>query len=140
MDRLTKEERSRLMARVRGTETRPEIAVRKAIWRLGFRYRLHVKQLPGRPDIVLPRHKLAIFVHGCFWHRHGGCKRTTMPKTRPDFWSTKFDANMARDLRNVAELQKLGWTVQTVWECDTVDENRLRRALERILPRSRGIS
>jgi DNA mismatch endonuclease (patch repair protein) len=112
-------ERSHLMARVRGKNTGPEILVRKALHRAGLRFRLHSRNLPGRPDIVLPRLKIAIFVHGCFWHRHEGCKLSSDPKTRVEFWRSKFDANVARDRRNEEALSGLGWKVVTVWECQT---------------------
>lgn len=112
-------ERSRLMARVKGKHTKPEITVRRALHRLGYRFRLHRSDLAGRPDIVLPRYKTAIFVHGCFWHRHPNCSKASMPKTRIDFWRDKFEANVARDRRNVEALKAAGWTVLTVWECET---------------------
>ena len=112
-------ERSRLMARVKGKHTKPEIAVRRALHRLGYRFRLHRSDLAGRPDIVLPKYKTAIFVHGCFWHRHPNCSKASMPKTRIDFWRDKFEANVARDRRNAEALEAAGWTVLTVWECET---------------------
>lgn len=112
-------ERSRLMARVKGKDTKPELLVRRALHRLGYRFRLHRGDLPGRPDIVLPRYRTAIFVHGCFWHRHPGCSRASTPKTRVEFWQNKFDANVARDRRNVDSLGEAGWQVLTIWECET---------------------
>lgn len=105
------------MAGIRGKDTKPEIRLRKALHAMGFRFRLHDKRLPGRPDIVLPRWKVAIEVHGCFWHRHEGCRYATTPTTRSDFWEEKFAANVERDRRNVALLQDMGWRYATVWEC-----------------------
>jgi DNA mismatch endonuclease (patch repair protein) len=107
------------MRSVRQRGTAPERITRSILHRLGYRFRLHRRDLPGTPDIVLPRFRTVIFVHGCFWHRHLGCKMTTVPKTRPDFWSEKFAANMARDERKAAQLKGLGWTVRTIWECET---------------------
>jgi DNA mismatch endonuclease (patch repair protein) len=100
---------------------------------MGFRFRLHRRDLAGTPDIVLPRHKLVIFVHGCFWHRHEGCRHSTNPKTRIEFWEAKFAMNIERDRRNVAALEDGGWTVATVWECETKDHGSLSRQLADIL-------
>ena len=105
------------MAGIRGKDTRPELSLRKALHALGFRYRLHEKRLPGRPDLVFPKHHAACFVHGCFWHRHPGCRYTTFPATRPDFWNAKFADNVARDERNRNQLIHAGWRVAVVWEC-----------------------
>jgi len=105
------------MAGIRGSDTSPEMKVRKLLHRQGFRYRLHQRDLPGKPDLVLPRHGVCIFVHGCFWHRHPGCKYTTTPKTRENFWQTKFDQNVKRDIRNRDELLRSGWRVIELWEC-----------------------
>lgn len=107
------------MSRIRGKDTKPEILARKLIHSAGGRFRLHDKKLPGKPDIVLSGRKLAIFVHGCFWHRHQNCKRCTSPKTRVEFWESKFASNIKRDQRNLEELQRLGWTVEVIWECET---------------------
>lgn len=115
-DTLTKAERSALMARIRGKDTRPELFIRSSLHRAGFRFRLHASQLPGRPDIVLPKHRVAIFVHGCFWHRHG-CALSSMPATRRAFWREKFARNIERDRRSARRLRALGWRVLTVWEC-----------------------
>ena len=104
------------MSRIRGTNTKPEVLVRSALHRAGFRFRLYTRALPGRPDIVLPKHGVVIFVHGCFWHRHG-CSLSSEPATRRRFWQAKFDANVARDRRNARALRALGWRVLTVWEC-----------------------
>jgi len=110
--------RSRMMASIKGSNTGPEIALRKALHALGLRYRLHDRKLYGRPDIVLPRWKAAVFVHGCFWHRHKGCKYATVPATRPQFWNEKFAANVSRDQRNLDGLAAAGWRTRVVWECD----------------------
>lgn len=110
--------RSRMMAGIGGKNTKPEMVLRRALHAQGFRFRLHVASLPGRPDIVLPKHRAAILVHGCFWHRHAGCRFATIPATRPDFWSDKFRQNVLRDQRNWAALRDRGWRVATVWECD----------------------
>lgn len=115
-DTLSPEERSRLMARIRSRDTKPEMYVRKAIWRAGFRYRLHSRTLPGKPDLALARYKVAVFVHGCFWHQHG-CAKTSRPSSNREFWDRKLDGNVARDARNQAALKALGWTVLTIWEC-----------------------
>ena len=109
--------RSRMMSGIRAQNTRPEIAVRRALHAKGFRFRLHDRTLPGRPDIVLPKFYAVIFVHGCFWHRHEGCKFASTPSTRPEFWDAKFEGNKQRDNRNLEELLSLGWRVATVWEC-----------------------
>lgn len=105
------------MASIRGKNTRPELALRKALHQLGFRFRLHAKGLPGRPDILLRRYRVAVFVHGCFWHRHSGCWFATTPASRSDFWQGKFDGNVERDIRSHAALIDLGWRVAIVWEC-----------------------
>lgn len=124
------------MSRVGGKNTKPELAVRRALHALGYRFRIHRRDLPGRPDIVLPRYRVAIFVHGCFWHRHPGCRKASSPKTRADFWGQKFEANVARDERNQSELVAIGWRVFTIWECETrtIDETaaRLHDELQRI--------
>lgn len=109
--------RSRMMAGIRGANTKPEIGLRRALHRHGFRFRLHDTRLPGRPDIVLPRYRAVIFVHGCFWHRHQGCHWCTTPTSRSDFWNAKFRSNVERDKRHLRSLQESGWRVATVWEC-----------------------
>jgi DNA mismatch endonuclease, patch repair protein len=121
------DQRRELMARVRGTDSRPEMLVRRATHALGFRYRLHDRRLPGTPDLVFPRFKKVIFVHGCFWHRHVGCSRTTTPKTRTDYWEKKFADNVQRDCVNQAKLEALGWEVHIVWECQTKDLDLVER-------------
>lgn len=129
MDKLSPERRSWNMGRIRGKNTEPEMRVRRVLYRLNYRYRLHEKDLPGKPDIVIPRSKTAIFVHGCFWHRHIGCKNATMPSTRRDFWAEKLTQNTDRDNRNRAELQCLGWKVIVIWECQTENEESLEKHL-----------
>jgi DNA mismatch endonuclease (patch repair protein) len=122
-------ERSRLMAQVKGKNTKPELVVRLALHGMGYRFRLHRGDLPGRPDIVLPKYKMAIFVHGCFWHRHPHCPKSTTPKTRVEFWEDKFNANVARDARNVDALNASGWRVMIVWECETKNVQALKSRL-----------
>ena len=119
MDTLTKHERSERMRRIRGKGRTPESRVRLILHRMGYRFRLHAKDLPGRPDIVLPRHVTAIQVHGCFWRHHGtaGCKAATIPESNTAFWRAKFEAGVARDRRNAAHLRRLRWSVIPVWEC-----------------------
>lgn len=117
-DIVDPETRSRMMSGIKGKNTRPELALRRALHARGFRYRLHDKKLPGKPDLVLPRFHAAIFVHGCFWHRHEGCKYATTPATRQEFWQAKFRENMERDQRNIDALLALGWRVAVVWECE----------------------
>ena len=116
-DIVDKATRSRMMSGIGGKNTRPEIALRRAMHAIGLRYRLHRKDLPGKPDIVMQGRKVAIFVHGCFWHRHEGCRFATTPTTRPEFWKDKFASNTGRDQKNVVQLLELGWRVATVWEC-----------------------
>lgn len=119
-DRLDPEARSRLMSRIRGKDTAPELAVRRALHAAGFRFRLHRRDLPGTPDLVLPKWRVAVFVHGCFWHGHG-CPQGRLPKSREDYWHPKIAANRARDGRKAAELEAAGWRVFAVWECETRD-------------------
>lgn len=116
-DIVDKETRSRMMAGIRGKNTKPELLLRKALHAKGFRYRLHAANVTGRPDLFLPRFRAVVFVHGCFWHRHPGCRYATMPATRPDFWRAKFDANVARDEKVRESLLCDGWRVATIWEC-----------------------
>lgn len=117
-DVFTKEKRSEVMRAVKGKDTKPEVALRKALFALGYRYRLNVKDLPGKPDLVFPKHRAVIFVHGCFWHGHN-CKRGARePKSNVDYWREKIARNKRRDKMNAAALRKLGWRVITVWECE----------------------
>jgi DNA mismatch endonuclease (patch repair protein) len=117
-DTITRERRSWNMSRIKGRNTGPELRLRSLLHRAGFRFTLHAKELPGKPDIVLPKYRVVIFVHGCFWHRHEGCRNATMPSTRTEFWQAKFDFNVSRDERNRVALKAAGWTVFTVWECE----------------------
>ena len=121
------------MSRVRSKDTAPEMAVRKALHRVGFRFRLHRSDLPGKPDLVFPRYRLALFVHGCFWHRHG-CRRTTIPATNKRFWSEKFSRTVERDQRAATELDSLGWTTTVIWEC------QLDTGVSRLIETLAGIS
>ena len=129
------EKRSEIMSRIRGRDTRPEMIVRRIAHGLGFRFRLHRKDLPGRPDIVFPRHQAVIVVHGCFWHRHPGCKRASSPKTRVRYWQNKFEDNVVRDKRNETALCDLGWKVMVIWECETKDHEAVAARIESFLRR-----
>jgi DNA mismatch endonuclease (patch repair protein) len=133
-DTLSTAERSALMARIRGTNTKPEVLVRSALHRAGFRFRLHNRSLPGRPDIVLTKHRTVVFVHGCFWHRHG-CSLASDPSTRKAFWRDKFARNVARDKRTAAALRRAGWRVYTVWECSLRTNARREKAIARLVRR-----
>jgi DNA mismatch endonuclease (patch repair protein) len=133
MDIFNKEKRSAIMRRVRSSNTNPEIRVRKILHRLGYRFRLHRRELPGTPDIVLPAHESVILVHGCFWHRHDGCRDASMPNTRIDFWKKKFTENVLRDCKKTAALRALGWNVLIVWECELRDEGVLAEKLKGVL-------
>ena len=121
MDRISKEHRSWNMSRIKSGNTKPEIVVRSLLHKLGYRFRLHRKDLPGKPDIVLPRYNSVVFVHGCFWHRHNGCKKATVPKTKNIFWREKFKGNIERDIKVQEELQSMGWKILIIWECETSD-------------------
>ena len=131
-DRLSKEQRSWNMSRIRGKDTRPEMIVRRMLHAMGIRYRLHRASLPGKPDIVLGPRQLVLFVHGCFWHRHPGCREATMPAANRDFWLAKLEGNAARDIRHHAALRKLGWRVAVIWECQTRQPEKLARLLARL--------
>lgn len=133
MDRLTPERRSWLMSRVRAKDTSPEMRVRRAAHAMGLRFRLHRESLPGKPDLIFARRRLALFVHGCFWHRHTGCGKSSDPKTRLEYWQAKFETNVARDVRVSAELQSLGWRVVTIWECETKRPEELDSVLRSII-------
>lgn len=129
MDRITSEHRSWNMSRIPGRDTIPERRVRSLLHRLGFRFSLRRKDLPGKPDIVLPARSAVVFVHGCFWHQHAGCRKATIPNTRHSFWEAKLNGNVKRDGRISEELRSLGWRVMTVWECELSDEARVARRL-----------
>jgi DNA mismatch endonuclease, patch repair protein len=135
MDSLTKEKRSWNMSRIRSKDTNPEKQVRSLLHKAGYRFRLHVKSLPGCPDIVLPKYQTAILVHGCFWHRHKDCPNATVPKTRKEFWTSKFEATVKRDQKKETELQLFGWKVVVVWECEIEKDpeltlNRIKEELK----------
>lgn len=133
-DRLTPEQRSRHMAKIRGKDTGPEMRVRSAAHALGLRFRLHRRDLPGTPDLVFPKRNIALLVHGCFWHRHGGCKKAYNPKSRVSFWEKKFAENVSRDARNQEALAAAGWTPVVIWECETDNPKRLTEILrERVM-------
>jgi DNA mismatch endonuclease (patch repair protein) len=130
VDRKT---RSIIMAAVHSKNTKPELAVRKIVFALGYRYRLHGSKLPGRPDLVFAARRKAIFVHGCFWHRHTRCKYATTPKTRIRYWEEKFDTNVVRDRRNRRELKNAGWAVLTVWQCELKNPEKLTERVDEFL-------
>lgn len=132
-DTLTKAERSRNMSKIRGKDTGPERAVRSLLHRAGYRFRLHVRDLPGKPDIVLPRYRAVIFVHGCFWHRHMGCKGASTPKTNKNVWADKFVRNVANDRKHTRRLRRLGWRVIVVWECQLRHPDKVLRRLKNLL-------
>ncbi len=129
MDRLTPERRSWLMSRVKAKDTSPEMAVRRKAHAMGLRFRLHRKDLPGTPDLVFPKHRAVVFVHGCFWHRHPGCRKAGMPKSRVAFWKEKFARNVERVRRDVRALGDLGWSVTVIWECETKRPATIERLL-----------
>lgn len=134
VDILTRRERSELMSRIRGVDTKPELLVRRALHALGYRFRTHFKELPGCPDLVFTRRRAAIFVHGCFWHRHG-CRKTYVPKSRQEFWQSKFTGNVERDRQNQKLLAKAGWRVLVVWECEVEnDETTIDRIVAYLGP------
>ena len=133
MDRLTRDRRSWNMSRIPGKDTTPEMRVRSALHRLGYRFRLHARELPGKPDILLPRHRTAIFVNGCFWHRHRGCRLAYTPKSNTRFWMSKFEANVIRDKAAVRSLRRNGWRVLTFWECQVTTPEMASRAVSKAL-------
>lgn len=132
MDTISRTRRSWNMSRIKGKDTSPELIVRSVLHSMGYRFRLHVKTLPGRPDVVLPKWRTVIFVHGCFWHRHERCKFAYTPKSRLEFWLKKFDENVTRDATQRAKLKAAGWKVRVVWECQTGDREALRKRLARM--------
>lgn len=129
-DIVDKLARSRMMAGIKGKDTKPELVLRRALHARGFRYRLHSMNVLGRPDLVFPKHHAIVFVHGCFWHRHEGCRYTTTPSTRPEFWQAKFGANVIRDAATRDKLIEAGWRVATVWECSLRKTNQLAETVE----------
>ena len=122
------------MSQIGSKDTQPELIVRRLITEMGLRYRLHRRDLPGKPDIVFGPRRLVLFVHGCFWHRHRGCRMASTPSANAAFWQAKFDANTARDRRNTTALKRAGWRVAVIWECETRQPERLARRLQRLLP------
>ena len=135
-DIMTQEQRSERMSRVRSKDSKAELVVRSLVHRLGFRYGLHNKKLPGKPDIVLTRHKKVILIHGCFWHQHGVCRPLAIPKKNGRFWRAKFADNVDRDKKNIQGLTKLGWKILVVWECETKDIKILEKRIRRFLSSS----
>jgi DNA mismatch endonuclease (patch repair protein) len=133
MDRLTPEQRSTLMSRIRGKNTAPERVLRGSLHRAGYRYRLHVKNLPGCPDLVFPERKKVIFVHGCFWHSHRKCRLGKLPKSNLKFWKPKLEGNRKRDERNIRKLRRMGWRVLVVWQCKLRDPNNCLPRVARFL-------
>lgn len=134
-DSLSPEKRSWNMSRIKGKDTKPEMTVRSLLHKMGYRFRLHRKDLPGVPDIVLPKYKTAIFIHGCFWHRHNGCKLAYNPKTRIEFWNKKFRDTVKRDQLNIKKLEELGWNTEIIWECEVKNMMELGKKIESRFPR-----
>ena len=133
MDIVSPARRSEMMGRIRSKETKPELAVRKLAHRLGYRFRIHRRDLPGSPDLVFPGRRLALFVHGCFWHRHENCRYAYNPKSNLEFWQAKFKNNVERDIRAESELESMGWRVAVIWECETNYSDSLSTRLKGIL-------
>lgn len=138
VDIVTRETRSALMARIRGKDTRPELLVRRMAHALGYRFRLHRRDLPGTPDLVFPGLRKVVFVHGCFWHRHEKCRFAYSPKSNPAFWEAKFAGNVRRDRLALEQLQALGWQTLVVWECETRDRQDLECRLASYLGNGKG--
>lgn len=138
MDVLTKEQRHKNMSRIRGENTKPEEIVRKYLFSRGFRYRKNDRRYPGKPDIVLPKYKTVIFVNGCFWHQHEGCRYASVPKSRQDFWLPKLQGNVERDQRNIEALKKAGWSVIVIWECEIKSKKGRDDALSRLEQKIKG--
>jgi DNA mismatch endonuclease (patch repair protein) len=133
VDRISPQGRSALMAKIRRANTKPELAVRRILTKLGYRYRIHLAGIPGRPDVAFTARRKAVFIHGCFWHAHDNCHVFKLPKTRRDFWSNKFAKNKARDARLSKAARAAGWKVIVIWECDLVTPNKVSRRLVRFL-------
>lgn len=131
-DTFTLQKRSEIMSRIIGKNTSPEIAVRKILYRLGCRYRLHDRKLSGKPDIVIRRLKTVFFINGCFWHQHKGCKRQSVPKSNLDYWRNKLKFNVEKQRKDIRELKKLGWKVFIIWECETKNGQKLHKKLKRV--------
>lgn len=132
MDIWDKKKRSEVMSKIRSKNTKPEILIRKALFAKGFRYRINDNKLPGKPDVVLPKYKTIIFIHGCFWHRHDGCKYAYTPKTNTDFWIEKIMANKERDIVNQSKLESMGWKVLTIWECEIRQKDKIPALIDRL--------
>jgi DNA mismatch endonuclease (patch repair protein) len=128
-DHVAPERRSEIMSRINGKDTSPELLVRSLLYRMGYRFRVHLKDLPGCPDIVFSRRRKIIFVHGCFWHSHRGCKRAALPKSNVEFWRHKLSKNKERDIANRRNLKRLGWQVKTIWQCELNNPPKLERTL-----------
>ena len=131
VDHITPEHRSKNMSRIKSANTKPEIVVRSLLHRLGFRFRKNVKTLAGKPDIVLKKHSAIIFVHGCFWHQHEGCKRANIPKSNQDYWKPKLERNVSRDKEHAEELKQKGWRILTIWECEIKDLQKLEAKIRK---------
>lgn len=134
MDNLTKLQRKRCMNRIRSKDTNPEVAVRKALTKRGIRYRLHVNKLPGKPDVVISKLKKALFINGCFWHQHAGCRYSVMPKTNKGYWKPKLERNIRRQKENIKQLKKDGWDVHVLWECELKSNKLVSKKITQILP------
>lgn len=133
VDTVTAAQRSRNMSRIRSRDTKPEKIVRTLLHRAGFRFRLHVTHLPGKPDVVLPKHQKIVLVHGCFWHRHPGCKRCTTPSTNQGYWIPKLEGNAKRDRHTLRQLNQLGWKTLVIWECETKNPAKMDQKLRKFL-------
>lgn len=133
MDTLDAEQRRRAMKAVKQKDTKPEMLVRSFFHSVGLRFRLHRKDLPGCPDLVFPKHKVCLFVNGCFWHQHEGCRKAKRPSTRPEFWNNKLDNNVVRDEKNYDRLYSLGWRVIVVWECEVSDQELMKEKVDAII-------
>lgn len=140
VDFLTPAQRSERMSKIKGRNTRPEILLRQLLHGTGLRYRLHRSELPGKPDLVFPRYKAVVFVHGCFWHRHTGCKIASTPKSNTEFWIQKFKRNVERDAKSVAALENAGWRVFIVWECELSSKNKISSTGLKIAQAIRGLN
>ena len=138
MDNLSTERRSANMRQIRSKNTAPEIILRSIVHRLGYRFRLHRKDLPGKPDLVFPGRRKVIFVHGCFWHLHHGCKSAHVPKSNLDYWIPKLQHNQARDAANIEKLRARDWKSLIIWECEVKDERRIRDSIRHFLENPRG--
>jgi len=133
MDKFSPEKRSAIMAKIKGRDTKPELVVRRLVYAMGYRYRLHRQDLPGKPDLAFLGRRKVIFVHGCFWHQHPSCKRSSRPTTNQPFWDEKLDANIERDRQSLDAYAQMGWKVLTIWECETKNPDTLRIRLAAFL-------